>query len=109
MSFKAFPVFLVVIEIIFFFLSFTTLKDHSQTKWSRAQLGKRLLSNRAVEEPLIYPGTATVPANHSGDLGMIGTLVTLLIQRIYFIILISLAFANVLSWRFRHSFYAMLF
>lgn len=68
----------VVIEMIFFFLSFTTLKDHSQTKRSRAQLGKRPLSNRAwgaAKEPLIYPGTATVPANHSGDLGRRGTLV----------------------------------
>ncbi len=99
-----------------FFLSSSALKDHSQTKWSRAQPGgKRTLSIRAwgaAKEPLIYPGTVTVPANHSGDSCMRETLfnhsvLSVLIQRIYFIILISLASVYVLMWRFRHSFYAI--
>lgn len=85
-------------QIVFF--SSTALKGHSQTKWSGARSdGKRRFSIRtwaAGKEPLIYTGTATVPVDHSGDSCMRETLfnqsvLSVLIQRICFIILISLA------------------
>ncbi len=100
--------------MIFLLLSSTALKDQSQSKWSRAQSGGTLSirARGAPKESLIYPGTVTVPANHSGDSCMREMLfnqsvLSVLIQRIYFIILISLASVYVPMWRFRHSFYAI--